>query len=48
VDGRIRYIDTPLLSSKIKPSVDIGTACDLTDVCIVVDVTRPHRFWKKS
>jgi len=45
VDGRLTYIKPVVSVKKLQPTEVTGTACDPSDVCIVVDPTQPHVKW---
>ena len=44
IDGQLNYIKQVLTVKKLQPG-DHGTACDPSDVCIVVGADRPHTKW---
>lgn len=45
VDGRIITVATPNTVKKLVPGSETGTACDPTDVCVVVGTDKPHVLW---
>jgi len=45
VNGRLTYIKPVVSVKKLQPTEVSGTACDPSDVCIVVDSTQPHVKW---
>ena len=44
VNGQLTYIKPVVTVMKIQPGID-GTACDLCDVCVVVNKDQPHTKW---
>lgn len=45
INGKLIYIKPVVTVKKLQPS-GTGTACNLTDVCIVVSPDQPHTKWK--
>ena len=45
LDGKLSYIKPIIAVKKLQPSKVNGTACDPRDVCVVVDLNRPHTKW---
>jgi hypothetical protein len=45
VDGKITYIKPVITVKKLQPNESNGTACDPSDVCIVVNADQPHTKW---
>ena len=44
VGGKLVYINPVVTVKKLQPS-DQGTACDTSDVCIVVNEDQPNQKW---
>jgi len=47
VDGKLVIIEPAVVTTKLQPSQDQGTPCDLRDVCVVVDQSVEHQKWTK-
>ena len=45
VDNKLTYIRPKTAIKKLQPVIANGIACDLRDVCVVVDPGQPHTKW---
>lgn len=45
INGKVVKIEPRTYVSKLMPNAESGTACDPTNVCIVVDRKKPHVLW---
>jgi len=45
VDNKLTYIRPKTAIKKLQPAIADGIACDLRDVCVVVDTGQPHTKW---
>jgi hypothetical protein len=48
VNGKIITIQPSIVTTKLTPCADSGVACDVRDVCIIVDSAQPHTKWNKK
>lgn len=44
IDNKLTYIKPAITVKKLQPSIT-GTACDPSDVCIIVGLDQPHTKW---
>jgi hypothetical protein len=44
-DGKLVYIEPVVTVKKLQPNNTEGTACDPSDVCIVVNEDQPNQKW---
>jgi hypothetical protein len=45
IDGKLKIFEHQHVFNKLIPNTVQGTACDPTNVCIIVDATQPHTKW---
>lgn len=48
VDGKINIIEPSLVTKKLIPNQDHGTACHANDVCVTVPQDHEHVKWSKK
>jgi hypothetical protein len=47
-DKKLLVLEPKTQVSKLVPDPQVGTPCDLRDVCVVVDSNRPHQKWTEN
>lgn len=45
-NGKLIFLANRVCLNKLKPDLEMGTACHRSDVCVVVDSGAPHQKWK--
>jgi hypothetical protein len=48
VEGKLTYIQPPIVVQKLKPNTEYGILCDPRDVCIVVPHQHAHIKWNQT